>query len=128
MNKLGITSFIAVISVTICIVCIIYINSVSDKAEVYINEIQSCVVKNENKQALKEALSLKKFWESNHGILSTILHHEMLEEIEESIEVIEYSLQHQDEKNIDFWLETARSLSKIKNLKHSEIPSLANIL
>ena len=128
MKKLILTVIIAIISVAICVICIIYINSVATKAENYVNEIQTCVVKGNHKAAIKEVNSLKKFWEANHDILSTILHHEMLEEIEESIEVLETSLAHEDETNADFWLEATRSLIKIKNLKEAEIPSLANIL
>ena len=45
--------------------------------------------------------------------------YEILEEIEESLGFIKSSLEHPDENATNFWLDTARSLVQIINLKNT---------
>ncbi len=127
MKKLILTSFIAVLSIIFCIFSLWYVSSVGQHAEESVSKIQMHVLESQYNSALKEASILCEFWKNNHDFLSMILHHEMLEEIEESIAVIKSSLEHPDEENINFWLEATRSLEKVKNLKDTEVPSFANV-
>lgn len=128
MKKLILTSFIAILSILVCVFSFSYVDSIGQQAETSVNKIQTLMLNNKHTSALEEANTLCEFWENNHDILSMILHHEMLEEIEESLSVIKSSLEHPDEENVNFWLESTRSLEKIKNLKDTEEPSLANVL
>ena len=97
------------------------------QAEESVTKIQTLMTQNQYNSALEETNSLYEFLENNYCILSMILHHEMLEEIQESVAVIKASLEHPDEEDVNFWLETSRSLEKIKNLKETEEPSFANV-
>jgi len=128
MKKLILTSFIAILSILVCVFSFSYVDSIGQQAETSVNKIQTLMLDNKYNSALEEANTLCEFWENNHDILSMILHHEMLEEIEESLSVIKSSLEHPDEENVNFWLESTRSLEKIKNLKDTEEPSFANVL
>jgi len=128
MKKLIITSFIAVLSVAICLLCMFYVDSVATKAEKYVENIQISVSNQQYRAALGQINELSNFWGQNHDMLSMILHHEMLEEIEEAIALVKSSLEHPDEENVNFWTQITSSLIKIQNLKETESPSLANIL
>lgn len=128
MKKLILTSGIALLSIVICLVCMVYVNSTAEKAEEYVDQIQSCISRQQYNSALAKTNELNKFWNDNHTILSIILHHERLEEIEESIAVIKSFLEHPTDESTDLWLEITRSITKIKNFKDTEAPSLANIL
>lgn len=128
MKKLILTSVLTIISIIICVLSLSYVNTISQNTENYINNIQTLVSSQQYKSAITEINNLNKYWHDNQNILSMILDHEILEEIEESLGLIKSSLEHPDENDTNFWLETARSLVKINNLKNTEEPSLANIL
>lgn len=129
MKKLVSTLILAVLSVIVCCFCLFYVVAVSDKAKDSVEKIQSHVLNKEYEDAQKETKNLNEFWKNNHTMLSTIVHHSILEETEESIELLETSLENiEEEDEIDFWFESTRSLSRIKNLRDVEIPSIANIL
>ena len=128
MKKLILTSVIAIVSVLICVLSLSYVNTVAQYSENSLKNIQTLVSNSQYKSALQEITELNKSWHDNQDLLSVILHHEILEEIEESLSLIKSSLEYPDNSdNINFWLESARSLIKINNLKNTEEPSLANI-
>ena len=128
MKKLILTSVIAIVSVLICVLSLSYVNTVAQYSENSLKNIQTLVSNSQYKSALQEITELNKYWNDNQDLLSVILHHEILEEIEESLSLIKSSLEYPDNSNnINFWLESARSLIKINNLKNTEEPSLANI-
>ena len=128
MKKLILTSVIAIVSVLICVLSLSYVNTVAQYSENSLKNIQTLVSNSQYKSALQEITELNKYWQDNQDLLSVILHHEILEEIEESLSLIKSSLEYPDNSdNINFWLESARSLIKINNLKNTEEPSLANI-
>lgn len=127
MKRLILTSVIAILSIVFCTFSLWYVSSIGQQAEESVNKIQTLMTKNQYNSALEETNSLYEFLENNYCMLSMILHHEMLEEIQESVAVIKASLEHPDEEDVNFWLETSRSLEKIKNLKETEEPSFANV-
>ena len=128
MKKLILTSVIAIVSVLICVLSLSYVNTVAQYSENSLKNIQTLVSNSQYKSALQEITELNKYWNDSQDLLSVILHHEILEEIEESLSLIKSSLEYPDNSdNINFWLESARSLIKINNLKNTEEPNLANI-
>lgn len=128
MKKVSWAGILALISVGICIVCLIYVVKASDKAKEYVEEIQTAVTKLDYEYAKLKAQELDEFWEEKHTILSMIVHHKNLEEIEESVELIKTSLENINEDNcIDCEMENTRALSRIKNLRDVELPSVSNI-
>lgn len=128
MKKVVISTGIAFLSIIICLISMFYVESASKNAEKYIDQIQTCISNQQYQLALSKTNELNKFWNDNHTMLSIILHHEQLEEIEESIAVIKSFLEHPAEEDTECWLEITRSMTKIKNLKDTEKPSLGNIM
>ncbi len=128
MKKFIITTVLALLSIAVCVLCATYVSSVASKAQEYVEQIELSVTNQQYRAALGQTNELNNFWEENHDKLSMILHHEMLEDIEESIALMKTSLEHPEEENTDFWQQATSSLTKIKNLQDTESPSLANIL
>ncbi len=128
MKKVSWAGILALFSVVICIVCLIYVVEASDKAKEYVEEIQAAVTKPDYEYAKLKAQELDEFWKKKHTFLSMIVHHKNLEEIEESVELIKTSLENINEDNcIDCEMENTRALSRIKHLRDVELPSISNI-
>ena len=128
MKKIWATIILISLTIGVCCFFLFYVISVSDQASESVYQIQTHVSDKKYKHAQKSVKQLDDFWKSNHTMLSIILHHEILEEIEESIAVLEATLQQPEEEIPQFWLESTRTLVKIANLRDLEIPNVANIL
>ncbi|MDO4476762.1 MAG: DUF4363 family protein [Clostridia bacterium] len=129
MKKLIWTSILSGFAVVLCVLCMFYVMIVSDKAATAVKNIQNSFSNSQFKAAAAEVEELDEFWESNHTMLSIIIHHDMLEEIEESISLIKSTVKTSEDSNDpDFWLESSSALIELKNLREVEIPTLGNIL
>ena len=129
MKKLIWTSILSGVAVIICVICMFYVMIVSDKAVASVKNIQNSFSAAQFNAAEAEIEELDEFWESNHTMLSIIIHHDILEEIEESIGLIKSTIKTSEDSNDpDFWLESSSALVELKNLREVEIPTLGNIL
>lgn len=128
LKKLVITSIVAVLCVGFCVFCTVYVRGTAEKAEQYTQNLETLVKKGDQKAALNEVSLFEDYWKTNQDMLSTILHHEMLEEIEQSIAVTKACLEYSFEDGTDFWNQLAIVKKQIENLKKSEMPSWENIL
>lgn len=129
MKKLIWTSILSGLAVIICVLCMFYVMIVSDKAAASIKNIQNSFSTSQFNAAEAEVEELDEFWENNHTMLSIIIHHDILEEIEESISLIKSTIKTTDDSNDpDFWMESSSALVELKNLREVEIPTLGNIL
>ncbi len=129
MKKLVWTSILSGFAVVLCVLCMFYVMTISDKAAASVKNIQNSFSNSQFNAAEAEAEELDEFWENNHTMLSIIIHHDMLEEIEESISLIKSTVKTSEDSNDpDFWLESSSALVELKNLREVEIPTLGNIL
>ncbi len=128
MKKIWATIIITFLTISTCCFFLCYVINVSDQAAAAVTKIQKNVSSGQYESAQKETEKLDEYWKSQHTMLSIILHHEILEEIEESIALINTSLQQPEEEIAEFWFESTRTLVKIANLRDLEIPNVANIL
>lgn len=128
MKKLVITIFVAILSIGICFVCNIYVVNSANESEKYLNNITTCLEKSNYKEALQQASNFEEFWQDKTYILSMILHHEILDEIEKSIMLIKTFLNQNAISESDLYEEITCVSTKIKKLRESEILSLENIL
>ena len=129
MKKLIWTSILSGVAVIICVVCMFYVMIVSDKAVESVKNIQNSFSNSQFNAAKAQVDELDEFWEYNHTMLSIVIHHDILEEIEESIGLIKSTIKTSEDSNDpDFWLESSSALVELKNLREVEIPTLGNIL
>ncbi len=129
MKKVIWATILAAFSVISCVLLMFYIINVSDKAIGAVQNIQQDFSTSNFKSASKKADDLNNFWEENQNIMSIVVHHEMLEEIEQSIALIKTSIDtSKDSKNDNFWMESNKAVIYLKNLREVKIPTLGNIL
>ena len=129
MKKVIWATILATFSVISCVLLMFYIINVSDKAIGAVQNIQQDFSISNFKSASKKADDLNNFWEENQNLMSIVVHHEMLEEIEQSIALIKTSIDtSKDSKNDNFWMESNKAVIYLKNLREVEIPTLGNIL
>lgn len=128
MKKLKNVWVLLGIVLTICGFCLYYTIDSSAKTIEKINEIQLCVASKQENSAKQKANALSKEWKSKQFFLSIIAHHENLEKIEESIEIMKTSLTNIDNEYSDFWVSSTQALSSLENLRNTEIPTIENIL
>lgn len=129
MKKVLLSTLLAIVAILISGSCIFYVISVSDKATMYVEKIKSNAENDDFEHVITNINQLSNFWESNHTLLSIILHHEILENIEESIAVIKSSAETQPQaENSDFQMEIEKLSIRLKNFREVEIPSIGNIL
>ncbi len=129
MKKVLSTLILAVLAIAVCCFCLFYVVAVSHKAKDSVDNIQSDITTSDYEAAREEVQNLDEILESHHTMLSALVHHSVLEEIEESITVLKTLLERTDEnEKAEFWFESSRALARIKNLRDLEIPSVGNIL
>ena len=129
MKKVFWAAILAAFSIISCVLLMFYVINVSDKAMQSVKNIQQDFSVSNFTSASKKADDLNNFWEENQSIMSIIVHHEMLEEIEESIALIKTSIDtSENSKDDNFWIESNRATIYLKNLREVEIPNLGNIL
>ena len=129
MKKVLGAAILAIFSIISCILLMFYVINVSDKTMASVQNIQQDFYNSDFKSASEKADNLNDFWEENQNIMSIIVHHEMLEEIEESIALIKTSIDTaEDSKDDNFWIESNKATIHLKNLREVEIPTLGNIL
>lgn len=129
MKKVFWAAILAAFSIISCVLLMFYVINVSDKAMQSVKNIQQDFSASNFTSASKKADDLNNFWEENQNIMSIIVHHEMLEEIEESIALIKTSIDtSENSKNDNFWMESNKATIYLKNLREVEIPTLGNIL
>ena len=123
MKKVIGALILAFISVAACIGSLFYIENTSETALSY--QIEN----NDYENSKVNAENLEKFWNNQNETLATFVHHEMLEEIDESVRSINVILKSFDEnEKTNLKVECKKAQSMLENFKDSEMPTITNIL
>lgn len=129
MKKVIGALILALISVASCVISLFYIENTSETALSYISEIQNQIEKKDYKTSKTSAQNLEDFWDRQNETLATFVHHEMLEEIDQSVRSINIMLKDFDEsEETNLKVECTKAQSLLENFKNSEMPSITNIL
>ncbi len=128
MKRLIWVLVLAFISAGVCVSSLLYVVKTSDEAGKYVSQIKTLTNNGKYENAKIKALELSRFWENNNTMLSIILHHKILEEIEESIKLIATALENTPESESEAKLEITKAEIKINNLRQVEIPTISNII
>ena len=129
MKKVIGALFLALISIAACAISLFYIENTSETALSYVSEIQTQIEKDNYKSSAENAQNLENFWNEKNDLLATFVHHEMLEEIDETVRSINVMLKNfnEDEKtNVKVKCKKAQTL--LEDFKDSEMPTITNIL
>ena len=114
--------------VAICVLSLFYVMKVSNESREYVEILQNSVKNSEFEKAKTEIDNFEDYWEDQYELLSIIINHNIIQEIDESIFLLKASIKDisEDEK-VDFELESARAILRIRNLYEMELPSVYNI-
>lgn len=129
MKKVVGAIILALISVAACAFSLFYIEDTSNTALSYVSKIQNQIQKDDYKTAEQSAKNLEKFWDEQNETLATFVHHEMLEEIGESIRSVNVILGgFEEEEKVNLQVECKKTQTLLENFKDSEMPTITNIL
>ena len=125
-KRLFISIGLFLFSIAVGLCSFFYVVKTTDKVSDTIISVQNQVSAGKYSEASDEAKNLDISWKNAHHILEIFIHHEALENIDQSLSVISTSI---DKRQWDdFWTESARVTTQIENLHDSENPSIGNIL
>ena len=125
-KRLFISIGLFLFSVVVGIYSFFYIVKTTNKVSDKIISVQKCVSDGKYLEASDEVKNLDMSWKKAHHILEIFIHHEALENIDQSLSVIGTCV---DKKQWDdFWIESAKVATQIENLHDSENLSIGNIL
>ncbi len=120
---------LALISIAACAISLFYIENTSETAISYVSEIQNKIEKNDYKSSAEKAQNLENFWNEKNDLLATFVHHEMLEEIDESVRSINVMLKNFDEgEKTTLQVECKKTQTLLEDFKDAELPTIMNIL
>lgn len=128
MKKVIWATVLLIAPVAICVLSLFYVMKVSNESREYVEILQNSVKNFEFEKAKTEIDNFEDYWEDQYELLSIIINHNIIQEIDESIFLLKASIKDisEDEK-VDFELESARAILRIRNLYQMELPSVYNI-
>lgn len=128
MKKVIWATVLLIAPVAICVLSLFYVMKVSNESREYVEILQNSVKNSEFEKAKTEIDNFEDYWEDQYELLSIIINHNIIQEIDESIFLLKASIKDisEDEK-VDFELESARAILRIRNLYEMELPSVYNI-
>lgn len=129
MKKVVGALVLALIAIGVCVYSLFYVKKTSEQALLYIAEIQNGIEEDDYENSKISAQNLEDFWRKQNGAFSTFVHHEILEEIDESVRCINLIIKDFDEsEETDLKVACKKAQILLENFKDSEMPTIANIL
>lgn len=126
MKRIWIAVFALIIITGLCIGEIIWISNITDNLKQQIEAVNELVTEKNIDEAISLSQKINNEWTNKHNMLAMCIDHNNLEEIEETMEIIDTCLK---TDNIpQFYIETTKINSLIKDVMDTEIPNFYNIL
>ena len=128
MKKIRYVVILLLASLTLCGFCLYYTSEVCANTKNQVEEIRSMVIAGRKNHAKENINALDEYWQKNQFLLSMVIHHNELSEIEKSIKLMQINIITNPEDDSDFWTNSAIALAETENLQKIEIPSVENII
>ena len=126
MAKAKCAIIILILTIIMCVLSFFYLENVTKTLTTEINLVKEYISKEETDLAFKKAESAIKVWNNNRKILKTFIDHSHLDNLETDLYELKSNLTNGETSEI---LATSENIiSRIKQLKNSEKPSLENVL
>ena len=126
MKRIWIAISTLIVVVGLCIGEIIWVSNIAENIESQISEIEETVSIGNLENAISFAEQISSQWNKSHNKLAIFVDHKSLEDIDQSMEIMEVSL---STLNLyQFYIETSKIKSSINDLVDTETPSIYNIL
>ena len=128
MKKIRYVVILILSSITLCCLCLYHTFQVCENMKNQIEEIRSMVISGRKNYAKESINNLDEYWQKNQFLLSMIIHHRELSEIEKSIKLMQTNIITNPDDASGFWESSTVALTETENLEKIEIPSAENIL
>lgn len=128
MKKIRYVIVLLLASLALCGFCLYYTSEVCANTKNQIEEVRSMVISGRKNHAKEKINALDKYWGKHQFLLSMVIHHSKLSEIEKSIKLMQINIITNPEDDSDFWTNSAIALAETENLEKIEIPSIENII
>lgn len=128
MKKIRYVVILLLASLTLCGFCLYHTSTVCANTKNQIEEIRSMVISGRKNHAKEAINNLDEYWQNNQFLLSMVIHHSELSEIEKSIKLMQTNIVTNPDDDSDFWTNSTVALTETENLEKIEIPSIENIL
>lgn len=128
MKKIRYVVILLLASLALCGLCLYHTSEVCANTKSQIEEIRSMIIAGRKNHAKDKINALDEYWQKNQFLLSMVIHHNELSEIEKSIKLMQINIITNPEDDSDFWTNSTIALTETENLEKIEIPSLENIL
>ena len=128
MKKIRYVVILLLASLTLCGLCLYYTAEVCANTKNQVEEIRSMVIAGRKNHAKENINALDEYWQKNQFLLSMVIHHNELSEIEKSIKLMQINIITNPEDDSDFWTNSTIALTETENLQRIEIPSAENII
>ena len=128
MKKIRYVVILLLASLTLCGFCLYYTSEVCANTKNQIEEIRSTVISGRKNHAKESINALNEYWQKNQFLLSMVIHHNELSEIEKSIKLMQINITTSPDDDSDFWANSTIALTEIESLERIEFPSVENII
>ena len=128
MKKIRYVIVLLLASLAFCGFCLYYTSEVCANTKNQIEEVRSMVISGRKNHAKEKINALDEYWQKHQFLLSMVIHHSELSEIEKSIKLMQINIITNPEDDSDFWTNSAIALAETENLEKIEIPSIENII
>lgn len=128
MKKIRYVIILLLASLSLCGFCLYYTSQVCANTKNQIEEVRSIVISGRKNHAKESINALDEYWQKHQFLLSMVIHHSELSEIEKSIKLMQINIITNPEDDSDFWTNSSVALTETENLEKIEIPSIENIL
>ena len=126
MGRIIAAVIIFVVCITACISEILILNNSINELKDDVQSIESYVHNNDIEKAMEKNKELEENFQNKYSYMSTFIDHERLEDIEDSILLMNVNLENDNMEN--FFIESAKTISGLEHLNNTELPSLGNLL
>ncbi len=128
MKKIRYVVILLLASLTLCGFCLYCTSEVCANTKNQIEELRSTVISGHKNHAKESINALDEYWQKNQFLLSMVIHHNELSEIEKSIKLMQINITTSPDDDSDFWNNSTIALTEIESLARIEIPSVENII
>ncbi len=126
MKRIYIAAVLLIITVAICTVEFIYINSSVNKIAEKIESVHSLYKDGYKETSMKYALETEKAWQNKVNKIDMLLYHDYVDEITRNIVNLKTYIAEEDATGL--YSTCNEILTQISSLKNSEFPTLDNII
>ena len=125
-KRVIIVTLLLIFSIGICLYEIYRLNNISEESIKNLKTMQMYVEQEDIESAQRISEQTKELWDKNNVMLTIFIQHEYVEDILQSLNVMDTALNIGEESN--FFTENTRAILQISKLNHTEFPKIENIL